>query len=277
MYSTIKVLDQSKKNDLGSLFFGELFLHPCNDASNRLVAHAKEVAHKAFGGIPCLNGNSETELKEFIEKAEKAKSSFTNSSIIKEILEELILTRYEASVKNLFYDVPRLRIIPNSSMLKSGISYNYLPHRDTWYGSGQEQINHWLSVSNVTKESTFYIAPKYFLQAVPNNSEVFDLDIWDSSHRKAANSSIRTENRPHPTPTQVIPNDEKLAVVIPPGYEICFSGHHLHGSLPNVTTEVRLSVDYRVSIPSLLRQAPTNIDCRAKGDYLKFMVKHPGF
>ncbi len=277
MYSTLKLLHSSEKNNPNRLLGGELSFHFENEKSKELIEYARNVVYEAFNGVPTLRGSSDDELKTFIERAKTAKNNFTNSSRTREILEGLIMTRYDISIGKLYYDVPRLRIIPNSSYLKSGISYNYLPHRDTWYGGGQEQINHWLPVLNVTEQSTFYIAPRFFFEAVPNNSEIFDLDVWDFSYRKMASASVRREGRPHPLPSKEISDADKLAIILPPGHEVCFSGHHLHGSLPNKTPDVRLSIDYRVSVPSLLNLAPKNVDCRAKGNYLKFMIEHPSF
>jgi len=262
--------------DTDAIFKGALYFFSPAPTSLSLSKHALEYVAQSFPDGCRLEGDSDEELADFIVKAQAAKSGFTNCDTTKQILEELIRFRY-ADVKgsDIFYDVPRLRIVPNSSLLSSGISYNYLPHRDTWYGGGQEQVNHWISVDNVTEESTFYLSPSYFSHEVANNSEIFDLDVWDSTHRKDAKQSMRKEDRPHPIPLEEVPDSSRMAVVMPQGHEVCFSGHHLHGSLPNTTKNVRLSIDFRVSIPSLIPAAPRNIDSRAKGDYQKYMIKLP--
>jgi len=51
----------------------------------------------------------------------------------------------------------------------------------------------------------------------------------------------------------------------------------VHGSSENVSTKVRVSIDYRVSIPSLPLSPPKNIDSLATGNYLDFMTRHPRF
>ena len=125
----------------------------------------------------------------------------------------------------------------------------------------------------MTFDSTFYVSPSHFSRVIENNSEIFDLDVWDTKHRKDATQSMRKEERPHPIPLEALPDSSRMAVVMPRGHEFCFSGHHLHGSLPNTTKSVRLSIDFRVSIPSLSRLAPKNIDSRATGDYQKYLIK----
>ena len=263
---------------LDGIFNGDMEVHAAIQESEKLSEYAEEIIYSEFEGPSKLSDNSEKALLEFIEKAENVKKKFTNSPVSKMILEELVLRRYgHLELKELRYDVPRLRIVPNSSLLNSGVSYNYRPHRDTWYGAEQGHINHWISVSNVTGASTFYIAPSYFGKVINNNSEIFDLDAWQNDYRAVAVKSVRREERPHPIPLEDIPDNLKCAIVIPRGYEICFAAQHLHGSLPNSTGEVRLSIDYRVCSPDLLSIAPTNIDNRSTGDYLKYMIKHPAF
>tara|TARA_B100000242_G_C43037648_1_gene483851 strand:- start:1238 stop:2077 length:840 start_codon:yes stop_codon:yes gene_type:complete len=262
--------------DTDSIFNGVLYFFNPTPVSLSLTKHAQEYVANSFPDGCRLEGDSDAELTDFISKAEVAKRGFTNCDTTKQLLEELIRFRYAGiKTKDIFYDVPRLRIIPASAILNSGISYNYMPHRDTWYGAGQEQVNHWISVDNVTKDSTFYLSPSYFARQIANNSEIFDLDKWDSTHRKDAKQSMRKEERPHPIPLEEIPETSRIAVVMSEGHEVCFSGHHLHGSLPNTTKTVRISIDFRVSIPDLIQNAPRNIDSRAKGDYHKYMIRLP--
>ena len=274
MYTALNLSPADGRVDTYAIFKGALYFFNPMPASLSLSKHALEYVAQSFPDGCRLEGDSDVELADFISKAQAAKSGFTNCETTKQILEELIRFRYASvNAKDIFYDVPRLRIVPTSTLLSSGISYNYLPHRDTWNGGGQEQINHWISVDNVTEDSTFYLSPSYFSREIDNNSEIFDLDVWDSTHRKDAKQSMRKEERPHPVPLEELPDSSKMAVVMPQGHEICFSGHHLHGSLPNTTKNVRLSIDFRVNIPSLIPTAPHNIDSRAKGDYHKYMIK----
>ena len=222
--------------------------------------------------------SSESSIRDFAESARLVKSEFTNSEEVRHLLEKIIFERYkDHSDCRISFDLPRLRIIPNSSILSSGISYNYKPHRDTWYGAQQDQINHWLAVENVTKDSTFFVAPAYFSNPIKNTSGDFNLDEWDSKHRYSASSNIKAENRPHPVPLDRLDQHLLLPAAIPRSHEICFSGHHLHGSLPNKTTKTRMSIDYRVIVPDQDHLYPPNLDSNAHGDYSKYLIPHPSF
>ena len=264
--------------DVKKIFQGSLlFLEPVK-STNELTSWAEECLHLEFGDSLILESDTERSIKNFTLMAQAAKSNFTNHDRTKQVLEKILVVRYEQYLDHqLYYDVPRLRIIPNSNLLKSGISYNYLPHRDTWYGGRQDQINHWLSVKNVSDEATFFIAPFFFSTSVENSSSNFDLDTWDKVFRPNAIESVRAELRPHPKPVFEIAEQSKLGFDLASGYEVCFSGHHLHGSGSNVSDEIRVSIDYRVCIPTLGINPPTNVDSFATGNYLDFMIKHPKF
>lgn len=260
--------------EVKSIFEGGLILLPPVSLTDELCDYAKKIIQDAFEcSIFEIKTDASTSLPEFIQRAKKCKSIFTNDVEIHRILKALILQRYKHYPKNeLVFDVPRLRVVPNSKFLSAGISYNYKPHRDTWYGAGQDQINHWISLANVTENSSFYIAPTYFFNPIQNNSEIFDLDEWDTKYRPAAENSTVNEERPHPIPLAVLSEEERYNIVIPRGHEIVFSGHHLHGSAANTTTSVRFSIDYRVCLLSQKFILPKNIDSRASGNYKKFML-----
>ena len=81
-----------------------------------------------------------------------------------------------------------------------------------------------------------------------------------------------SEERPHPVPLVELAPEDKHGVVIPKGSEIVFSGVHLHGSQTNTTSKVRFSIDYRVAPDTQSFKLPENVDCRATGDYKKYML-----
>ena len=264
---------QTDSVDIPNIYQGSLlFLTPSN-FSLELCNFAESIIEDVFElTIGEITTDESTDVRHFITKAKKCKSTFTNHITTHKLLKELILERYKFYEKDSFlFDVPRLRIVPNSSFLSSGISYNYKPHRDTWYGAGQDQINHWMTLANATENSTFYIAPSYFSCEINNNSEIFDLDEWDSKHRQLAESNIETEERPHPIPLADVNMSDRYNIVIPRGSEVVFSGQHLHGSGQNTNSLVRFSIDYRVCLEKTKNLLPLNIDNRAIGDYKKYM------
>ena len=261
--------------DLPVIFNGGLILLQPLESVYELNAHATNIVENCFEqNIFDITTNEFTNLSEFVDKAKACKSTFSNDSKTHTLLRQLILERYKKySKESLLFDVPRLRIVPNSLFLSSGISYNYKPHRDTWYGGDEDQVNHWMNLANASADATFYISPNYFFRSVSNNSEIFDLDEWVSKYRPLAEKSVQTEARPHPIPLEEISENDQYKIVMPPGFEVVFSGHHLHGSAPNTTKSVRFSIDYRVCVKTQEYSLPKNIDNRATGVYKNSMLK----
>ncbi len=264
---------QTDSVDVSAVYHGSLLFLPQSNLSRDLCDFATKVVEEVFGlRIGEIGTDESTDVHTFIAKAKKCKNTFTSGKQTKKLLAALISERYNLyKNENLLFDVPRLRIVPKSSFLSSGISYNYKPHRDTWYGGGEDQINHWMSLANVTENSTFYIAPSFFSRKIDNNSETFDLDEWYSKYSLNAEFSVEREERPHPVPLVDVSMDDVNKIVIPPGSEIVFSGHHLHGSSQSTNSLVRFSIDYRVYFEKSMHQVPKNIDSRASGDYKKYL------
>ncbi len=264
--------------EIGSIYNGDLVILEEETASDNLRRFCLDCFKENFGLAFDLSAPLDISKDDFIANATRMKKHFTNHDTTKQLLEDLIFLRYSLYRDfDLYYDVPRVRLIPNSGFISTGISYNYRPHRDTWYGASQGQINHWIAVENVTKDSTFFIAPSFFKETIPNSSQIFDLDVWDRHHRPAASSNTSVEERPHPLPEIEIPESRKYAIAIGKGQEICFSGHHLHGSLPNFTPKLRISIDFRVEVVSSAYMPPKNIDNLSTGCYRKYMIKHLRF
>lgn len=256
-----------------AIYQGSLLFLPPSNLSLELCDFATRIVEGVFEfKMGEIITDESTDVQTFIAKAKKCKETFTSSKQMQKLLKELISDRYKLYRNdNLLFDVPRLRIVPNSSFLSSGISYNYKPHRDTWYGGGEDQINHWMSLANVTENSTFYIAPTFFSRGIDNNSEIFDLDEWDSKYRLKAELNVAAEERPHPVPLADLSMVDRYKIVISQGSEVVFSGHHLHGSAQSTSSLVRFSIDYRVYFEEAKYPIPMNIDNRASGNYRKYL------
>lgn len=271
MATIIGVSDKVNPQDI---FDGSLITLDTAQESLDLLAHAKKIVESAFSMlIEDIEENPGEDPQDFINKAHAVKTGFTDAEETQELTKALIRARYsEELIPHIIYDKPRIRIIPNSNFLNTGVSYNYKPHRDTWYNGGvQEQINHWMPLCNVTVNSGFYMVPGYYNIPIDNNSEIFDLDIWDQKFRKKANEMVKSEERPHPVPIDTIAKEERFLVMIPAGNEIVFSGHHFHGSGENTTSKVRFSIDYRTVVKLDGYHYPPNIDCKSTGDIRKYM------
>jgi hypothetical protein len=124
-------------------------------------------------------------------------------------------------------------------------------HRDTWSSNVRQQVNWWTTIRPLTAERTIAFYPGYWSRPIANTSADWDLEAI----RRLRRSGERDEDIPIvPEPTEPVDEESELRIVIEPGDLLCFSGAHLHASVPNVSGETRCSVELRtVNIDDLMR------------------------
>jgi hypothetical protein len=159
-----------------------------------------------------------------------------------------------------YWDRIRLRIVPPVAGDKEIGTIGV--HRDTWGSNVLSQTNWWLPVRPLASERTIAFFPSYWSRPIENTSASWDLDEIRARRR----SGERDEDIPIvPEPTEPVDTEAELRVVIEPGDLLCFSGAHLHASVPNTTPETRCSVELRtVNVDDLARgRGAPDLDGRA--------------
>jgi hypothetical protein len=125
-------------------------------------------------------------------------------------------------------------------------------HRDTWSSNVLAQTNWWTPLRPLTAERTIAFYPAYWSRPLANSSADWDLD----EIRERRRSGVPDEQlQIVPEPTEPVDTGSELRVVIEPGDLLCFSGAHLHASVPNTSGEARHSVELRT----------VNLDDRERG------------
>ncbi len=135
-------------------------------------------------------------------------------------------------------------------------------HRDTWGSNIVAQTNWWAPVFPTAPERTIALFPPLFVQAVDNNSAGWDFKAL-LRERKALGERSNYPNLP--LATQPPSPGPALAISLLAGDLMCFSGAHLHASVPNTTERTRLSFETRTANGGDVaagRGAP-NVDGRA--------------
>ena len=115
-------------------------------------------------------------------------------------------------------------------------------HRDTWGSNVAAQTNWWAPVYPVTPERTLALFPAYFDRPVANDSAGWDF--------RELVRRLRAEGRDADYPLLPLATDppgwdEAVPISPEPGDLLCFSGAHLHASVPNTTGRTRLSCEIR--------------------------------
>lgn len=229
-----------------AIYSGDIFLDTDLATAKELCGYAKESITAAFDGEinhPALH--TMMPVEEFVARVTRLKGQFTNSQRVKDLILGFI---HEIGIdpRDYIFDVPRLRVVPNYDYLHAGVSYAYKPHRDSWYGSVDCQINTWMPVYSITPDQTMMINPSYFEKPVANTSKDWSLKDWISNQRHKAKDNLTEEVRVHPVPLEAIDDSSELRIAGNSGEMLVFSGSHLHGTVPNRTNRTRFSVDFRL-------------------------------
>lgn len=257
-----------------AIFNGDFIIQTDIKAVDKLLQHTRQLILTAFDGAPPETAQSLMPVEDFIAIVSKLKSTFTNHDITKDIIREIIKElSYNPNLT--YFDVPRLRVVTSDNYLSSGVGYAYKAHRDTWYGSPEQQVNVWLPVYDATPENGLLFYPYYWDQPMKNTSEQFDYNDWLLEGRKQAVNQVKVDSRNHPLPLTDPSTTLPFTYSGKAGSTLFFSASHLHGTMPNTSGKTRYSIDFRLIRSEDLSdgKGAINLDNRSKGTTLGDFLK----
>jgi hypothetical protein len=131
-------------------------------------------------------------------------------------------------------------------------------HRDTWSSNVYAQTNWWTPIRPIDRERTIAFYPQYWSKPLRNTSAQWDLEDIRARRR----SGEELEGVPLVPVPREDPDGPELRIVVEPGDILCFSGAHVHASVPNTTGETRFSLEVRTvhEIDLLEDDGAPNID-----------------
>ena len=144
------------------------------------------------------------------------------------------LLQIELGIQSTFMDYITFRYSPASGMKNIGTLIPTPAHRDTWASNIFNQINFWFPTHNVSDRNSIFFVPKYFQKRVSNNS-----DEWSFYRYKKTKEFLST-----PVTNIKFPQNQIVSFNVKKGEVLCFSGHHIHGSL--VGESDRLNLETRI-------------------------------
>jgi ectoine hydroxylase-related dioxygenase (phytanoyl-CoA dioxygenase family) len=147
------------------------------------------------------------------------------------------LERVGVDPRRTHWDRPQVRVVEPLAPGEEGRSIGF--HRDTWGSNVLAQINWWAPLEPLTAERTIAFYPGYWSRPIANSSADWDLD--EVVERRRAGEEVQIV----PEPTEPVDTSSELRVVIEPGDLLCFSGAHMHASVPNTSGERRVSLELR--------------------------------
>jgi hypothetical protein len=256
-----------RKPDVRTLIYsGDIFVDTDLQAPRDLCTFAATSITAAFDGETDHQAlHTMMPVAEFVEQVTALKGQFTNCREVKEMIRDFVL-EIGADPEDYLFDVPRIRVVPRYDYLHAGVSYAYEPHRDTWYGAADCQVNTWMPVYAIEPDQTMMINPAYFSTPVRNSSVDWSLEEWITVQRPLASTNLTEEQRVHPVPLEEISTTSEMRIAGTPAALMTFSGAHLHGTVPNHSDRTRFSIDFRlVHIRDLAEgRGAANVDSGAK-------------
>lgn len=255
------------------LYAGDVFILSPTAGTRALIELARRMLEEAFAPHDPRSIHEKMTAEDVAGVLARLKPQFIHHPECKRIIPQ-IMREHGIDLEKLYFDVPRLRSAYPSHFLSSGIAYAFHPHRDTWYSAPMCQLNWWIPVYPLDPENSMGFFPRYFSEAIKNNSEIYNYYEWNTKSRAAAAKNVKSDTREQPKAQQEL-QQVTVRYLPPPGGIILFSGAQLHETVRNTTNVARYSIDFRtVHYDDVMRQrgAP-NVDSRCTGttmrDYLR--------
>jgi hypothetical protein len=139
-----------------------------------------------------------------------------------------------------YWDSPFLRFVPpleNGGEQVGAIGY----HRDTWSSNLLQQTNWWMTIRPLSADRTLAFYPAYWGRPIENTSAGWDLAAMRQRRKAGEGEELPIV----PEPSEPVDTSAELRVVIEPGDLLCFSGAHMHATVPNTSDRARCSVELR--------------------------------
>jgi hypothetical protein len=233
------------------LFAGDVLFFKDVAPLGELLEVAEELIFDLFGPDGHHAPERVEELQRRFRRDEKAKRLLAST-----------LEYAGVDLRRAYWDRLHLRVQPSGGPPAGWDSGTLGCHRDTWSSNVYAQINWWTPIRPLSAERTIAIYPAYWGRPVANTSATWDLDVVRAQARSAP-SSARLPLVPEPT--EPVDRSSELRIVIEPGDLLCFSGAHVHASVPNTSAETRFSVEVRTVLLDdiVAGRAAPNLDGRA--------------
>ena len=166
------------------------------------------------------------------------------------------LERAGVDLERTCWDWLYLRVLPSGEEYASGRAAKLGFHRDTWSSNVYAQTNWWAPIYEITPGRGLAFYPDHWSRPLKNTSAGWDLD--EIRARRRAGEPVALV----PEPEEPVDTRSEMRLAPKPGDLLCFSGAHLHASVPNTTGVARFSIEVRTvdfGDTALNRGAP-NVD-----------------
>ena len=238
-------LNRSVKDDeerRARMYAGEIFVYDRLSSVSEFANFTRRILEAALAPHDPRHVHETLTPAELASILGRLKPLFTHHPqsrcFVKRILEEV-----GVDLGDCHMDVPKLRTAYPTWHLTKGIAYAFPPHRDTWYGGPQAQINWWMPIYPLQPDNSMGFYPRYFSEPARNDSSNFNY-YQRNAERKDTAKYVSEDPRVQPA-AQVPENEPEIRVLPEVGGIILFSGAQLHRTVTHSESLSRYSVDFR--------------------------------
>lgn len=254
-------LDDRKRGEL--IYAGTLLVFEKVPAMQKFCVFADALIKDAFGSVDPEKAQFHVSRDEYLSIAATLQKRFRQHTEPKKLF-AATLEEIGVDLERTYWDRMLLRVLPHGDTHTGGPVSRIGFHRDTWGSNLHQQMNWWAPIYSLTPERTIAFYPHYWFHPLKNTSGSWSFGEY-MAHRRNTDPSRAATYPSAPQPSETVDTSSELRVVIDPGDVLCFSGAHLHASVPNTSSAARFSVEVRtVNIDDLKSQRGVpNIDCDA--------------
>jgi len=237
MTATVRVLSHALGDGQRreSVYDGNLLVFEKVPPMVEFCNYADALIREAFETEDPVRAQFELGRDEYLSKVEALQKRFRKDDTAKELF-LAALGHVGVDLRRTSWDWLYLRVSPHGDEHAGRRTAKLGFHRDTWASNVYAQTNWWAPIYPITAGRTIAFYPAYWKKPLKNTSRE-----WDLEEIRAGRSSAPVV----PEPTETVNTTSELRSVIEPGDLLCFSGAHLHASVPNTTGVARFSVEVR--------------------------------
>jgi len=218
-----------------SVYGGDLLVFQKNLPVEEFCAFTDTVVREVFGTTEPVRAQFESDRDEYLSRVEVLQKRFRKETRARDLF-LAALGHVGVDLRRTFWDWLYLRVSPHGEQYSGRRTAKLGFHRDTWSSNVYAQTNWWAPIYPISPGRTIAFYGEYWEKPLKNTSA-----DWDLEDIRSGRSSATLV----PEPSEPVDTASELRLVIEPGDLLCFSGAHLHASVPNSTGVARFSVEVR--------------------------------
>jgi hypothetical protein len=218
-----------------SIYDGDLLVFKKVPPMEEFCAFTDALICEVFGTTDPVRAQFQLDREKYLSRVETLQKRFRKDARAKDLF-LAALGYVGVDLRRTFWDWLYLRVSPHGEDHSGRRTAKLGFHRDTWSSNVYAQTNWWAPIYSISPGRTIAFYGEYWGKPLKNTSA-----NWNLEEIRSGRSSAPLV----PEPTETVNTASELRPVIEPSDLLCFSGAHLHASVPNSTGVARFSVEVR--------------------------------